>query len=200
MLVESIHEGFVKNRRVEVLARQLAEQLPSSATLLDIGSGDGQMAAAVLKHRPGLEIKGIDTLVREVTAIPVSSFNGKTINLPDRSVDFAMFVDVLHHTEDPHVLLKEAGRVVRQGVLIKDHFRQGWGAGWTLRFMDRVGNRRFGVELPHNYWAPGQWEKAWNELGWSKVSLVTKLPLYPFPASLLFGRNLHFIAHLRKTD
>ena len=55
-----------------------------------------------------------------------------------------MFVDVLHHTDDPMVLLREAGRVASGFVLIKDHTQNGILAGRRLRFMDWVGNARHG--------------------------------------------------------
>jgi hypothetical protein len=73
------------------------------------------------------------------------------------------FVDVLHHTDDPRVLLRGA-RVARRNILIKDHTRNGLFAGPTLRFMDGVGNARFGVALPYNYWTRQQWQDAFRDL------------------------------------
>ena len=46
-----------------------------------------------------------------------------------------MFVDVLLHTLDPMILLREAIRVARQTVVIKDHTLDGLLAGPTLRAM-----------------------------------------------------------------
>ena len=68
---------------------------------------------------------------------------------PDASFDVVMFVDVLHHTDDPLLLLQEAQRVGKI-ILVKDHFRKGFLAGPTLRFMDWVGNAHHGVVLPYN--------------------------------------------------
>jgi ubiquinone/menaquinone biosynthesis C-methylase UbiE len=50
-----------------------------------------------------------------------------------------MFVYVLHHTNDPEVLLREAQRVALKAVVLKDHTRNGLLAYTTLRFMDWVG-------------------------------------------------------------
>ena len=46
-----------------------------------------------------------------------------------------MLVDVLHHTDDPGILLSEARRVTRRAVVLKDHTRD-YMAGATLRLMD----------------------------------------------------------------
>ena len=62
-----------------------------------------------------------------------------------------MFVDVLHHTEDPMALLGEAVRVARKTIVVKDHTLNGFLAGPTLHFLDRVGNARHDVALPYNY-------------------------------------------------
>jgi len=197
MRIESVHEGYVKLRRLRVLADHFAELFPEEATVLDVGSGDGRLAAEIIARKPKLQFKGIDTLVRDQTHIPVNAFNGQTLPMENKSTDFVLFADVLHHTEDPMVLLREAVRVARRGLVIKDHLWHGLFAHSTLRFMDRVGNGRFGVELPFNYWRPRQWEQAFEELHLDPEDYRTRLGLYPFWADWCFGRELHFIARLR---
>ena len=88
----------------------------------------------------------------------------------DKSFDAVMFVDVLHHTNDPSVLLGEAGRVARTAVILKDHCRDGMLANSTLRFMDRVGNAHHGVVLPYNYWPEAQWRETFEKLALAPVS------------------------------
>ena len=105
---------------------------------------------------------------------------------------------MLHHTADPTILLREAHRVAIRHVLIKDHYREGVAANARLRFMDWVGNARFGVALPYNYWTRLQWDIAWHEIGLRPESLTTRLSLYPKPADWVFGAKLHFIALLRR--
>ena len=107
-----------------------------------------------------------------------------------------MLVDVLHHADDPFGLLGEAARVARGCVLIKDHLRQGLLARQTLEFMDRMGNARFDVALPFNYWTPRQWNEAFDKLGLDVTSWQGRLGLYPWPLNLAFGRGLHFVAVL----
>ena len=143
-------------------------------------------------------MEGIDVLPRAQTHIPVQMFDGSCIPFPASSFDVVLFSDVLHHTPDGTVLLREAHRTARKYVLIKDHYREGLAANARLRFMDWVGNARFGVSLPYNYWARRQWQQAWQQIGLQPEQLVTRLGLYPKPADWIFGAQLHFIALLTK--
>lgn len=194
--VEAIHEHFVSSQRARKLVDRMAEIIPRDSVVLDVGCGDGRIDRQIAIRRPDLTITGIDVLVRGEAAIDVEPFDGSRIPRGDASVDVVMFVDVLHHTDDPMVLLAEAARVARKAVVIKDHNLAGFLAGPTLRFMDRIGNARYGVELPYNYWPRRQWAEAFDQVGLELAFWHGDLDLYPWPANLIFGRQLHFIAKL----
>jgi ubiquinone/menaquinone biosynthesis C-methylase UbiE len=115
--MERLHGRYVHSRRVRVLCDHLSELIPSNGRVLDVGCGDGLLASLILERRRDAEISGIDVLVREKTKIPVTGFNGSTIPFPDKSFDVVMFVDVLHHTVDPKLLLSEAKRVAAKAIL-----------------------------------------------------------------------------------
>lgn len=196
-VLNTIHDRAVFQRRVRVLTDLLAKELGSKGTVLDVGCGDGSIAKAVMSRKPGLGFRGIDVLIRPVTHIPVELFDGKTIPVTDKSVDWVTIVDVLHHTDDPGSLVAEAVRVARQGVVIKDHLREGFGAYSTLRVMDWVGNKGHDVRLPYNYLSRAEWREIFTATGIAPATWNEKLSLYPFPASLLFDRSLHFVSTLR---
>jgi SAM-dependent methyltransferase len=164
-----------------------------------VGCGDGRIDRLIAQQRPDVCIEGIDVLVRPGAQIPVRPFDGATIPYPDASFDATMLVDVLHHTAAPLRLLREAVRVSKI-TLIKDHLRQGFLAGATLRFMDWVGNAHHGVALPYNYWTRKQWAAAFDELGLKASEINESLGLYPVPASWLFDRGLHFVGRLERSD
>jgi len=191
------HDRLVFNRRARVLARQLADLLPeNSRSLLDVGCGDGTIDFLLQQHRPNLVIRGVDVLVRPKARIPVQRFDGARLPFADHAFDIVMFADVLHHTKDPRLLLKEAKRVARMAVVVKDHTNDGPFAYTTLRFMDWVGNAHHGVALPYNYWSRARWDEAFADLGLAPELWNSRLGLYPFPASLVFERRLHFAARL----
>jgi SAM-dependent methyltransferase len=197
-LIGKAHSGLVFGRRVRVLTEHLCRALPQGARVLDVGCGDGTLDALVLEARPDVSILGIDVLVRPDTRIPVAQFDGSLIPYDDRSFDAVLFVDVLHHTHDPVALMREAVRVSRHCLVIKDHARDGFLAGPTLRFMDWVGNAHHGVVLPYNYWSDAQWREAFERLDLAVEQWVPDVGLYPWPASLIFDRGLHFVARLAR--
>jgi len=198
-MIEKVHDTFIKNRRAYILHQKLSKIIPEEKlTILDIGCGDGAVASHLMQAKPGLKITGIDPLVRPSTAIPVAEFDGQAIPYDTESFDFCLFVDVLHHARDPFILLKEAVRVAKRGIVIKDHTIKGLLAKETLKFMDDTHNRRYGVSLPYNYWSPEQWDMAFQKLGLKVVKYETQLHLYPSWADWIFGRNLHFIGLFEK--
>ncbi|RJF87254.1 methyltransferase domain-containing protein [Oleomonas cavernae] len=199
-VLTGLHHSLVFNRRTRVLAEAITPLLPAGR-VLDVGCGDGTIDALIMRQAKAdgrkVEITGIDVMVRPVTHIPVRPYDGRTLPAADGGADAVLFVDVLHHTDDALVLLKEAARVA-PAVIIKDHFLEGLAAGPTLRFMDWVGNAGHGVVLPYNYWTRAQWLAGFAAAGLKIDTLIEKIPLYPFPASLLFSRGLHFIARLTR--
>jgi SAM-dependent methyltransferase len=192
------HQAFVFKRRTRVLAEMLAAQIPERSSVLDIGCGDGTIANLIARLRPDVRIQGVEVLVRGKTRIPVLPFDGEKLPFPEDLFDVCLLVDVLHHTSDVSALLREASRVSRSWVLIKDHLDENALDDATLRFMDWVGNRPYGVRLTFNYQSRKQWADHFVACGLHESTWTTDVPLYPPPFRFLLGRRLHFVSLLRK--
>jgi SAM-dependent methyltransferase len=197
-LVGKAHGQLVHKRRVAVLGRSLAAMLPAATSLLDIGCGDGTIAKIVEESTHGMTVSGAEFLPRHDCAIPCLGFDGVHLPYPDQSFDGCMFVDVLHHSRDALAIVCDAARVSRSFILIKDHLAENSLDHWTLRFMDWVGNRPHGVELPYNYLSNEEWQRLYRAAGLAEENVNREIPIYPVPFSWVFGRKLHFIALLRK--
>ena len=194
--VERLHETYIKQRRIRALAAAIAALLPNRARVLDVGCGDGSLAEAIARRRGDVSIAGLEVAARPDARIPVTLFDGMHLPFDDRAFDVVLFVDVLHHTPHAESLLREATRVARETIVIKDHCADGFLARPTLRFMDRVGNARFGVALPHLYLSWREWRNLFARLNVGVMFVSRRIGLYPFPLSWMFDRSLHFVASL----
>jgi SAM-dependent methyltransferase len=196
--IGKLHGRLVSPRRVAVLAERLATLLPPDCRLLDVGCGDGALGALLKQRVRGLGVEGVEVLPRDGCAIECHAFDGRHLPFADGSFDGCLFVDVLHHTLDPFVLLEDACRVSRDFILIKDHLAETRWQHARLRFMDWVGNRPHGVVLPYAYLSRAKWSELFARLHLTEVRSDYDLPLYPAPASWVFGGRLHFATLLRK--
>ena len=197
--ISRCHRAFVFQRRTRVLAELLASRIPQGASVLDVGCGDGTIAGRIAQLRPDISIQGVEVMVRPNCKVECRLFDGSKLPYPDASFDLCLFVDVLHHTQNPAILLREAVRVTRDFVLLKDHVDENILDDVTLRFMDWVGNRPHGVVLTYNYQSRKQWAAHFSTCGLKEETWKQDVPLYPWPFQMVLGRKLHFISLLRKT-
>ena len=174
----------------------MAPLVPRDAIVLDVGCGDGLLTQAILELRPDLIISAFDIYVRPRTHVPVRRFDGRTLPQGNESVDVVIMSDVLHHADDPIRLLFEAARVARQAIIVKDHVQKGWIDRQSLRLLDWAAGVPREKDAVGHYWTAGEWTLALQRVGIAIESWNTSLGLYPWPASVLFDRTLHFVARM----
>lgn len=146
--VERSNVLFGGRRAVMLALRPLFDELrrakATRATLLDIGTGlaDLPWRAREIARRRGVRLStialdGAFTLIsaaRNRVNVPIC---GDALSLPiaDRSVDFVLCSQVLHHFDDQRAveLIAELDRVARRRVIISD-LRRSWVAamGWSV--------------------------------------------------------------------
>ena len=192
------HRVLVSGRRVSILGELLSRQIPAGATILDVGCGDGAIGSWIVERRPDISVAGTEVAARPSCRIPCTTFNGNKLPFADAAFDGCLLVDVLHHTDDVTVLLREAARVSRKFVLLKDHLCENLLDEATLRFMDWIGNRPHGVRLTFKYQSKRAWMQHFTACGLRECTWTTNVPLYPAPFALAIGRGLHFVALLQK--
>lgn len=195
-----LQSTLVAGNRADRLAYLLASTLEDGDRVLDVGAGDGRISQLIFDQKPSVSIEGIDVLLQKDSFMPVRQFDGSRIPYEDNSFDVVVFVDVLHHTDNGVTLLREARRVAKRAIVIKDHTCDGFFAFRTLQFMDYFGNAYCGVNLPYLYWSKRRWDQVFAELQLTVREWKSKLQLYPIPASWLFERSLHFVAVLEPQE
>jgi 2-polyprenyl-3-methyl-5-hydroxy-6-metoxy-1,4-benzoquinol methylase len=131
--------------------RLVLPDLPPEATLLDVGTGLGDIpcAARDLADRNGVRLTtiGLDAAAVLASACRASldlSVHASALSLPfaDHSIDVVMCSQVLHHFASPEadIVLREMNRVARVRVIVSDIRRSWlaaaglWLASFPLRF------------------------------------------------------------------
>ncbi len=190
-LVGAVHGRLVFGRRIRAIADFIASGLETGDRVLDIGCGSGDLAWLLMQKVADTQFTGVDVLVRPDTRIPVAPYDGRTLPFDDRSFNAVILVDVLHHADDALAVVREASRVARRCVIIKDHVRTGYLAHKTLALMDWVGNAPHGVSCTYEYFSLPQWNEMFSDAGLTPVRSTRRIGLYPFPANLVFERDYH---------
>ena len=80
---------------MRVLSEALAGLVPNGASLLNVGCGDGQIAAAIAERREDVSVRGVDVLVRPKTWFPVEPFDGRHLPYEDKTFDVVTFIERL---------------------------------------------------------------------------------------------------------
>jgi demethylmenaquinone methyltransferase/2-methoxy-6-polyprenyl-1,4-benzoquinol methylase len=96
---------------------------PAGGTVLDVATGTGAVAAALLRRRPDLRVVGLDQSPEMLAEAArrvgdrVELREGRAEELPfaDASFDALTFTYLLRYVDDPAATLRELARVVRPG-------------------------------------------------------------------------------------
>ena len=138
---------FGGTRAVLLALEDVLPELAGAATLLDVGSGVGDIAARAREtaRRRQIDLSLITIDMAETLAIASRARTGNSVRgtataLPfaDRSVDIVMCSQTLHHFDDASAatVLRELDRVARVRVIVAD-LRRSWLAAaglWVASF------------------------------------------------------------------
>lgn len=151
-----------RNRRLPVM---LSQHIPTGSTVLDVGSGNGEMAWTLSNIGVVKSIVGVDVVLQPDPKISVSLFDGVSLPFADKEFDVVTLIDVLHHCEAQAALVADTLRVARSHVVIKDHY---WNTEFDrliLKVSDYIGNQPYGVSLPYTYLRMEEWEALFQKVG-----------------------------------
>ena len=192
----ALHHRAIHLPRVERVTRSLAAQIGRAGSLLDIGCGDGSVAAGIGAAIGATRLAGVDVLVRPGTAIPVTPYDGEHLPFADGAFEAVVISDVLHHCEHPAIVLREALRVAARVVAIKDHFRFDRLSGAILLAMDQVGNAAPGVLVRGTYFTGGELATLVHDAGGRITGLEWPLRIHDLPWRLITQDRLQFTAKI----
>jgi len=163
-ILSALDERVLFPKRFEYLENKLAPYLEGYNRVLDLGAGCGRLSKR-LQDKTGIEFIGADKHIQKETAIPVIEYDGKNLPFADNSFDCVMIIDTLHHDKDMSTILKEAKRVSREGILIKDHYYKNSLGFAVLSVADYIGNIPYGVDIPYNFLTMKEWTELFEKNG-----------------------------------
>jgi SAM-dependent methyltransferase len=186
----------VYEKRLAVLCDLLDPHLQSGESLLDVGCGSGQLAAR-LAERSGVTAEGLEIQPRAECLIPVTAYDGVTFPFGNDAFDAVLLADILHHEHDPARVVREAARVARKRVIIKDHKIDGPLAWPRISFIDWAANAGYDVPCLYQYYTGEEWSELFRSCGLAEERVIASIDLYPTGLNLLFGKRLQYLAVLK---
>lgn len=140
--------------------------------ILDLGAGDGLLALEI-KEQLGKEVVLVDVVDYNYTDLPLKIYNPEdTVPLADKEVDTTILFVVLHHTNNPEHLLKEAARVTKKRLVILEGSMEDDDTRVTNSFMDWFYNRIMrdaDINIPLNFLNLEGWEEILKKYGFSVI-------------------------------
>ncbi len=175
-LIEAIHEKL--QDRADLIFQQLAPHLENTAgPVIDYGAGDGQVTQK-LNDKLGLAIEGVD--VRSYTdpkvTVPISTFDGGTVDAPDKAFEAGVITNVLHHEQNNEKIIRELDRIVEKKIIVIETVPMGGSEEEMDQDKDRTFmndyfyNRLFhnaDVPVPGTYETPQGWVDRFKKYGWT---------------------------------
>lgn len=192
----ALHRRAVTLPRAQRITDALAALAGPAASLLDVGAGDGAIAAAVAERIGASHVAGVDVLVRPRPVIEVVPYDGRRLPFPDGAFEIVTISDVLHHCEAPGEVLAECLRVASRAVLVKDHFRFGSISRALLLAMDVVGNAEAGVLVRGTYFSPAEWIEMVRAAGGRITALRWPMRIHDAPMRFVTRDELQFVARI----
>ncbi len=182
------HSRIVRRESRQAVAL-VAEHIRTGTAVLDVGCGEGYVAAELAARGASVELVDIVD-ARRMRGQPFRLFDGLDLPFPDRTFDVVMLNFVLHHVPDDRKmhLLREAARVSRDKVFILEDTPN--------NAFDRLMNRRhgesyrvkIGSRAPFGFLTRREWEWLFRGLGFllresRELGRFCRAPWQPFARS-----------------
>lgn len=193
-----VHRQAVQLPRASRITDTFVQLVGKAGSLLDVGAGDGAIAADVARSVGATRVVGVDVLVRPVTVIEVLSYDGERLPFEDESFEVVTISDVLHHCAKPKDVLRECLRVASRCVLVKDHFRFGPLSNAMLLALDVVGNAEAGVLVRGTYFSPNEWIELVRHSGGRIGALEWPMQIHATPLRYITRDELQFAMRVDK--
>ena len=142
--------------------RRLQKHLKFLDQHIEIGSGTGSVLSVMRKQNyyvDGLDFA--DNSFRDDLKPIV--YNGKMMPFAKDVYDTALLLTVLHYTDDPEAILREAGRIAKRIVVIENVYDRR-AMEWLTKAFCSLMNFEF-IDHPHNNRTHAKWIETFDRMG-----------------------------------
>jgi len=177
----------IKNYQVAKMAHHIIPALDLPGNLLDVGCSTGLLSQE-LHRKTNMEVVGIDVVCPSGTGFPVQIYDGEYIPYPDNSFRNVLLCYVLHHSDDPVGLLKEAQRVCSHRLVVVEDIAETPVQHRIAMAKDKFYNMLMVPDMPmtYNFKSTKEWMQIFSELGLSLADSyqTPSMPVNPVKQTL----------------
>ena len=191
----SYYRIFAKiyERAAQKMCLDCQDFIQEGSKILDLGCGSGIIGAAFQDFFQA-KVIGVDIKDNRISPFPFRVLNGKSLPFPENSFDIVLINYVLHHSEDPTSLLKEAKRVAKDKIIVYEDLPEGLlsriickihGISFDKIFQNQTS---FKTEFPKeakvekrtksSFASESEWEKIFKKIG---LNIIFKKRINNFP-------------------
>ena len=168
--------------RVDPIIASFASVIKPHSRIIDIGAGKGLLAQEMAQQFDARVIL-VDVASYNQTDLPLTVCDSRALAFADDSFDYALLSFVLHHSQNPDAILREALRVAREIIVVENDVR-GKVRGAVTRLIDSWPAVRYGTPPCHLTRTRDEWLK------WFAGFPVQTQVLQEFALEFGFFRNI----------
>lgn len=174
----------IYERAAKKMCRACQDFIEKGAKILDLGCGSG-IVGKTFQNFFQAEVLGVDVKDYRVSPFPFQLYDGLHLPFSENSFDIVLINYVLHHAEDPILLLKEAKRVTKDKIIIFEDLSEGFLSKLICKIHGSSFDRFFQKGMVGG-WRPtktsfkteSEWEKIFKEIG---LNIIFKQRRHNFP-------------------
>lgn len=159
-LIRQLQFKILSNRAVKIVEE--IETYLIGEEILDVGSGGGTIARILKSGNFSVTTLDIANKSHYEEEKPII-YSGEKFPFDNKTFDTSLILSVLHHVGDPVNLLKEAKRVSRKRIIIKEDIYRNKIELVLTKVADSIVNFEF-FKHPHNNLNDSQWKKIFKQL------------------------------------
>lgn len=165
-------DQYTSEIRARSIIKHFINLISASDRIIDIGAGKGWVPK-LLEQEHKLNITALDVVDHNTAGINLNIYNGTRLPYKEDTFDVCLLIFVLHHTDNPERLIKEALRVTRKKVIIIEDTPKNKFECYLQEKIDYYFNhRKFkDIHIAHNVMSEKDWLKLFNEL---KIKVIEK--------------------------